>query len=177
MFNTVSLGKYSKFHIVPEKWTSGIGVIYKMGTESVLYTSQRSSLAIQSWKLLATSMPQDTQWTIKEADNQVAASMCSRTRLVNMLYELVNSQHAGFQDPVSQHAKPTDSMNIPWFWMPIWFFWMHFLPLHVKETCFTTACIDLEDSTGEGSEVEKVSKRTNQNYRSKPRAEASQLIV
>lgn len=38
-------------------------------------------------------------------------------------------------------------------------------------------CIDFEESTGEGPEVEKVSKRRSQNYRSKPRAEASQLTV
>ena len=36
-------------------------------------------------------------------------------------------------------------------------FWIYFLPLHVKETCFTMACIDSEDPTGEGTEVVKVS--------------------
>lgn len=80
------------------------------------------------------------------------------------------------QDPTSQYAEPIDSINTPWLQPPIGFL-MDFLSLHVEETYVSLWHIILWKPHGEGTEVKKVSKKKSQSYRSKPGAEANQLIV
>lgn len=55
---------------------------------------------------------------------------------------------------------------------------MHFLPLHAEETYVSLwHIIDFENPMASTLKLKKLSKKTSPSYRSKPGAEANQLIV
>ena len=115
MFNTASPGKRSELPTAPEKWTleHESFITWRL---SVSHTSHRFSLVTQSWKLLACSMPQNTQWPIKQADKHgIAAEHIVQTPLLE--YEANRAQ-----DPATQYAEPIGFLNTPWFWTAMYGF-------------------------------------------------------
>lgn len=126
MFNIASPGKRSEFHTAPKKWTLEHESFITRRL-SVSHTSHRFSLVTQSWKLLACSMPQNTQWTIKQAGKHGIAAK-------HVVQTLLEQEADRAQDPATQYAEPIGSLDTPWFLNGhVWFFKMYYIPLHVEE--------------------------------------------